>query len=47
MALLRQIGLKYYPSAEEVDQVMARAASRVTMLELVPEHITGKRVHEK
>ena len=47
MALLRQIGLKYYPSVEEVDQVMERAASRVTMLELVPEHITGKRVHEK
>ena len=47
MALLRQIGLKYYPSVEEVDQVMERAASRVAMLELVPEHITGKRVHEK
>lgn len=47
MELLRQIGLKYYPDEASVDEVMARAASRVTMLELVPEHITGKRVHEK
>ena len=46
-ALLRQIGLKYYPSVEEVDAIMARSASRVTMLELVPEHMTGKLVHEK
>ena len=46
-ALLRQIGLKYYPSVESVDAIMARSASRVTMLELVPEHMTGKLVHEK
>ena len=47
MALLRQIGLKYYPTEAAVDDVMTRAASRVTMLELIPEHMTGKRVHEK
>lgn len=47
MALLRQIGLKYYPTAESVDKIMASSASRVTMLELVPEHMTGKLVHEK
>lgn len=47
MALLRKIGLKYYPTEAEVEDVMIRAASRVTMLELVPEHMTGKRVHEK
>lgn len=47
MALLRQIGLKYYPTAEAVDKIMASSASRVTMLELVPEHMTGKLVHEK
>ena len=47
LQLLRKIGLKYYPTVESVDEVMARSASRVTMLELVPEHMTGKRVHEK
>ena len=42
----RRLGLKYYPDAESVEEEMRKAADRVLCWELVPEHITGKRVHE-
>ena len=44
---LRQVGLKYYPSAEYTDEVMARSASRVQMIAVTIDHMTGKLVHEK
>lgn len=44
---LYKIGVKYYPNAQMVTDLIGRAGSRVTMLELVPEHMTGKLVHEK
>lgn len=43
---VRQLGLKYYPSAEDVEKEMAQAANRVLCLELVPEYVTGKIVNE-
>ena len=44
---LRQIGLKYFPSAEYTDEVMSRSASRVQMIAVTIDHMTGKLVHEK
>ncbi len=44
---LRQLGQKYYPDAESVESEIERDAARAVVLELTPEHITGKRVHEK
>ena len=44
---LRQLGQKYYPDADSVESEMKRDAARAVVLELTPEHITGKRVHEK
>ncbi len=44
---LRQLGLKCYPSTEEVDRAMAGNAHRAQLLELTIDHMTGKRVNEK
>ena len=44
---LRVIGLKYYPTAEEVDQVMHRTLGNVQMIAVHVDHMTGKLVHEK
>ncbi len=44
---VRQIGLKYYPNAEDVEKVLEQTKDRVLCLALSIEHITGKRVHEK
>ena len=43
----RNIGLKFYPSVDDVDELLKRTADRITCLELVIEHVTGKLVHEK
>lgn len=43
---LRKLGLKYFPSAEMVEQDLQKNAARAVVLELTIEHITGKRVHE-
>ena len=44
---LRQLGRKYYPDAGSVEIEIERDAARALVLELTPEHITGKLVHEK
>ena len=44
---LKELGLKYYPSQEEVEEEIKKAGPRVQMLEFTIEHITGKTVHEK
>lgn len=44
---VKELGLKYYPSEKEVDEVIARTLPRIQMLELSPDHISGKLVHEK
>lgn len=43
----RKIGLKYYPTTEEVDEEMERDISRVQLVALHIEHMTGKLVNEK
>lgn len=43
----RALGLKYFPTEADVDEEMAHSASRVQMLALRVEHMTGKAVHEK
>ena len=43
----KAIGMKYYPSVEEVDAEIARDLSRVQLVEISIDHMTGKCVHEK
>ena len=43
----RKIGLKYYPSREEVEDEIKKAISRVQLIRIRIEHMSGKRVHEK
>lgn len=44
---VRALGMKYYPKAEEVDEEIARDLSRVQIVEISIEHMSGKYVHEK
>lgn len=46
LKIVRQIGLKYYPSAESVEDEINKAISRVQILELSIDHMTGKVVNE-
>ena len=43
----RKIGLKYYQTTEEVDEEMERDISRVQLVALHIDHMTGKLVNEK
>ena len=43
---LRLLGNKYYPSAVDVEREIGRTLSRVCMLELEIDHMTGKLVNE-
>ena len=47
MDAVRKLGLKYYPEANEVEEEIKHAFSRVQMIALNIEHMTGKLVHEK
>lgn len=42
-----KFGAKFFPTREELDSELQNAVKRVQMLELTPDCITGKRVHEK
>lgn len=44
---LRELGLKYFPTAEEVESDINKNADRCHILALEIEHMTGKRVHER
>ncbi|MBR1931120.1 MAG: pyridoxamine 5'-phosphate oxidase family protein [Lachnospiraceae bacterium] len=44
--IARNLGLKYYPDAESVEEEIRKAADRVMCLALTPEHMTGKLVNE-
>lgn len=46
IALVRKLGLKYYPTPEGVEEEISKAGSRVQMLELTIDHMTGKLVNE-
>ena len=41
------LGRKYFPTEEEVQDDVARSAPRALVLELTPDHMTGKAVREK
>lgn len=44
--MLRRLGLKYYPNPDDVEEEIRRDAARALILELVPDHVTGKLVNE-
>ena len=44
--MVRQLGLKYYPTPEDVEVEISKAISRVLILELTIDHMTGKLVNE-
>ena len=44
---IRKFALKYYPTAQEVDQEIERSFKAVQMVAIDIEHISGKRIHEK
>ncbi len=46
LKIARQLGLKYYPTAESVEEEIHKAIARVKILELSIDHMTGKLVNE-
>lgn len=44
---VRQLACKYFPSEEEIEEVMQRSISKTQLIEVSIEHMTGKLVHEK
>lgn len=44
---LAALGRKYFPTEEMVRQELDKNADRCALIEITPEHISGKRVHEK
>ena len=46
LELCRELARRFNPSEEEIEKEIRIAGARVQVLCLIPEHITGKRVHE-
>ena len=46
LELCRELARRFKPSEEDIEKEIQMAGARVQVLCLVPEHITGKRVHE-
>ena len=46
LELCRELARRFNPSKEDIEKEIQMAGARVQMLCLVPEHITGKRIHE-
>ena len=46
-AKVRALAAKYYPSAEEIDEEVAKSIRGVQLYEITIEHLTGKQVQEK
>lgn len=44
--IVRRLGIKYYPSAEEVDQEIDKAIQHVQLLALHIDHMSGKLINE-
>lgn len=44
---VRELALKYYPSADEVEEEIRRDIKAVQLIAIDIEHISGKRIHEK
>ena len=43
----RRLAQRFNPSEADIEDEIRRAGPRVQVIALVPEHITGKRVHER
>ena len=46
-ARVRELAMKYYPSAEEVEAEIAKDLRAVQLYEITIEHLTGKQVQER
>ena len=46
LELCRELARRFNPSEEDIEKEIQRAGARVQVMALIPEHITGKRVHE-
>ena len=44
---IRKFAMKYYPTAEEVDEEIRKSFAAVQMVMIDIEHISGKKVHER
>ena len=44
--ICRRLARRFNPSDADIEDEIRRAGSRVQVIALIPEHITGKRVHE-
>lgn len=44
---VRKFALKYYPSAEDVEEEIKMGIKGVQLIEIEIQHISGKKVHEK
>ena len=44
---IRKFAMKYYPTAEEVDEEIRKSFAAAQMVMIDIEHISGKKVHEK
>ena len=47
LVTVRKFGEKFFPTQKELDDEILRSLARVQMLELTPDHMTGKIVNEK
>ncbi|MCR5164254.1 MAG: pyridoxamine 5'-phosphate oxidase family protein [Thermoguttaceae bacterium] len=45
--ICRRLARRFNPSDADIEDEIRRAGPRVQVIALVPEHITGKRVHER
>ena len=46
LELCRDLARRFNPNEEDIEKEIQMAGARLQMLCLVPEHITGKRIHE-
>ena len=46
LEMCRELARRFNPSEEDIEKEIQMAVARVQMLCLIPEHITGKRIHE-
>ncbi len=46
LELCRELARRFNPSEEEIEKEIQMAGARVQVMALIPEHITGKRIHE-
>ena len=46
IAICRRLAQRFNPDAAAIEEEIRQAGARVQVIALIPEHITGKRVHE-